>query len=92
MPFDQICGGSVIQQAPACAKSLDELAYQNEAVRRALVAILETSAWGAVIAAHLPIMIAVMMHHSPAMQERMTIGFGDIVENVMRREQEKEQE
>lgn len=86
MPFDPICGTAVIQQAEPCAKSLDELAYQNDSVRHSLEFILATSAWGAVIAAHVPILLAIVMHHSPTLQARMTTGFGDVVENMMRQQ------
>lgn len=65
VPFDEVCGTAVLQSAEQCAKSLDELAYQNEAVRRALTALTQTSAMGAVLIAHLPIILAVAGHHMP---------------------------
>ncbi len=69
--FDPICGQAVIQAAPECAKALNDLAKQNDAVRRVLVQFLETSAWGLVMVAHAPILIAVAMHHVPALQNVM---------------------
>lgn len=63
LPFDQPCGMVIINSAEDCARSLDTLARDNPKVRRILMAMLETSAWGAVIAAHLPIITAVAMHH-----------------------------
>jgi hypothetical protein len=84
LPFDPVCGQTFIQQAPACAKSLDELAYQNEAVRKALEYFVATSVWGAVIAAHLPILLAVAMHHSSKIQDRMAAGLGDAVEQMIK--------
>lgn len=72
MAFDQQCATVVIKSAEQCATSMDELAYQNESVRRALTAITQTSAWGAVIFAHMPIIMAVAMHHGPgAMTDKM---------------------
>lgn len=65
MPFDAQCADVVMKSAEQCAQSMDELAYQNESVRRALTAITQTSAWGAVIFAHMPIIMAVVMHHGP---------------------------
>ena len=65
MPFDAHCSNVVIKSAGQCAEAMDELAYQNESVRRALAAITQTSAWGAVIFAHMPIILAVVMHHGP---------------------------
>lgn len=65
MPFDPQCANAVIVSAEKCAESMDELAYQNESVRRALTALTQTSAWGAVIFAHLPIIMSIAMHHGP---------------------------
>lgn len=65
MAFDPTCAEVVIKSANQCAEAMDELAYQNEAVRRALVALTTTSAVGAVLFAHAPIIMAVAMHHGP---------------------------
>lgn len=70
LPFDQ-CGLVVIQSAPKCAEALEQLARESPAVRRALLALVETSVWGAVMAAHAPIMLAVAMHHVPAVRNAM---------------------
>lgn len=71
MPFDAVCANAVMKSAENCAKSVDELAYQNEAVRRAVYALTQTSAVGAVLVAHLPILMAVAMHHVPQVQNMM---------------------
>lgn len=68
LPFDQKCGTVIMQSAETCAQSLDTLAKTNPAIRRALSTLLETGAWGAVIAAHAPIIIAVSTHHVPIVQ------------------------
>lgn len=68
MVVDPVCAQAVITAAPECAKSMEKLAKENEAVRRVLLKMLETSAWGSVIAAHLPILMAVAAHHVPALQ------------------------
>lgn len=60
---DQHCGTAIMEAASGCAEALDELAYRNESVRRALDALVKTSTFGAVIAAHLPIVLAVAGHH-----------------------------
>jgi hypothetical protein len=67
-PIDPTCGGAIIRQAPECAKALEALAKQNPEVRRVLVALVSTSAYGAVITAHIPIVLAVATHHLPAMR------------------------
>lgn len=63
--FDPACGIAVLDNAEKCAESLDALAQRNEAVRRALFAMLETSAWGGVMAAHMPILVMLAVHHGP---------------------------
>lgn len=72
MPFDPQCANVIAMSATRCAESMDELAYQNESVRRALTALTQTSALGAVIFAHAPIIMAVAVHHGPGgMQSAM---------------------
>jgi hypothetical protein len=60
---DQHCGQVILDNAEQCAEALDELAYQNESVRRVLDALVTTSAFGAVVMAHAPIIIAMAGHH-----------------------------
>lgn len=71
MAFDQPCGTAIVNSAERCAISLDNLAYENDAVRRILYRILETSAWGGVFAAHSPIIMAIAVHHVPAVRTVM---------------------
>ena len=65
VPFDPACGTALIENAENCAKSLDMLAQQNDAVRRAIVAMTQTSAWGGVMIAHAPILLMILLHHGP---------------------------
>lgn len=84
--FDPTCAQAILVAAPKAAQSLDDLAYQNPAVRRVLASLTTTSAVGAVIAAHAPIIMAVWMHHSPGAQqmaEAMGQSFADNVEKDM---------
>lgn len=69
MPFDSVCATAVLESAKTCAEALDDLAYQNDAVRRAIFALTQTSATTAVIVAHMPILLAVAMHHVPTAQK-----------------------
>lgn len=71
MPFDAVCGSAFILNAEQCAKSMDDLAYENEAVNRALRAFIKTSVWGTVFVAHAPILLAIGMHHVPPVQTAM---------------------
>lgn len=84
--FDPTCAQAILQAGPKAAQSLDDLAYQNPAVRRALASLTTTSAIGMVIAAHAPILMAVYMHHSPGAQAvaaAMGREFADDVEKDM---------
>jgi hypothetical protein len=67
MPFDPHCAMTIAQSGEDCAKAWDELAKNNLAVRRALQSLLATGAWSGVIAAHAPILVAVLAHHAPGM-------------------------
>lgn len=67
-PWDVDLGAALDQVAPEAADAWNELAKRNQAVRRFIVAITETTAWGAVVAAHSPIiglMFARMMGDKP---------------------------
>lgn len=60
---DEHCGQVILDNAEKCAEALDELAYQNESVRRVLDALVATSAFGQVVMAHAPIIMAMASHH-----------------------------
>lgn len=84
--FDPTCARAILEAGPKAAQSLDDLAYQNPAVRRALASLTTTSAIGMVIAAHAPILMAVYMHHSPGAQALASVmgkEFADDVEKEM---------
>lgn len=63
-PFDELTGDTIIEQAPACAETVYELAQTNDAFRAALQALMQTSLTGALIFAHLPILFAIVGKHS----------------------------
>lgn len=93
MAFDPMCGTAVITSAEQCAVSLDKLAKQNHAVRRVLVAVTQTSALSAVVAAHMPILMAVVLHHVPGAQNLLGTLGARLMEGMMRQAQaEQEQE
>lgn len=72
LPMDAVCGEALVNAAPRCADSLVLLAKQNAAVRRALLALTQTSAWGGVVLAHAPLVLAVLAHHGPEdMRQRL---------------------
>lgn len=79
MPLDPQCAMAIMEAAPKAAESLDALAKNNDAVKRVLIMLTQTSAWGAVISAHLPIIIAVSVHHVPAIKNS---AFGSLMAGV----------
>jgi len=56
-------GQAIIASAGACAEALDELAKQDPRVRAALDKMLTGGAWSKVLAAHLPIALALVTNH-----------------------------
>jgi hypothetical protein len=82
MPFDPVCANGLMLAAPGCAESWDNLATKNEAVRRMLFAITQTSALGLIITAHMPLIAAILMHHVPAMQNMMGTMGAEMAENI----------
>jgi hypothetical protein len=60
---DHQCGMIIAETAPKVAEKWDELAQKNPAVRRALRNMLQVSAVGALIGAHVPIVIAISAAH-----------------------------
>lgn len=63
MPFDPTCGSAIMQASEECGKSVEKLCKQNPTVRRYVLKFLETSVIGELIIAHMPILLAVAMHH-----------------------------
>lgn len=61
-PFDEFTGDTIIEQADKCADSVYKLAQSNDGVRRFVLAMTTTTVTGAVIMAHLPILLAVARH------------------------------
>lgn len=66
-PFDNTCGTTVLENADRMAESLEQLAAENESVRKVLEKVAESSAWGTVVAAHAPVLTSVFMHHGSGM-------------------------
>lgn len=63
MPFDQTCATVIANSAEPASEALINLAKENPAVRKFLGTLTQTSAWGAVIAANMPIASVVATHH-----------------------------
>lgn len=66
---DQQIGTTIIIQASACAESLDDLAAKNPRVKKALEKMLQTSVYAGVIAAHIPIVVAIATKYVPELRE-----------------------
>lgn len=90
MRGDGTCGTAVIENAAKCATALDELAYKNEAIRRALWTLTRTSDYGMVLAAHAPILLAIGMHHvAPIRKATENIGANMVQDLVASMRQEE---
>ncbi len=76
-PFDPVCGAAIINQSEECAKALENLAQSDPRVRAILMSLVETSAWGYVIAAHTPILLAIAVHHVPRVRESFEVMSGN---------------
>lgn len=70
-PFDPTCAQALMQSAESCAKAWDNAARTNTAIRRMLESLTTGTAYSQLIAAHLPIVIAVLSHHKPEMVPEM---------------------
>lgn len=68
-PFDNVLGALIADNAENCAVAWDELAKKNPAIKRTLEKLLETSAYGTLIAAHMPIAVAVATKYVPNLRE-----------------------
>jgi len=90
MPFDPSCAKVIIDNAETCAKTLNDMANVNPALRRILISLLSSSAIGAVIMAHVPIVMTIAMHHIPALkakQEKMVADMAEMFANMPKGEQ-----
>lgn len=63
---DPTCAQALIGNAEQMAASMEKLAETNSFVRSLADRLATTSAIGEVVAAHLPLVMTVYMHHSPA--------------------------
>lgn len=62
-PFDSQCGSTILENSEEMANSLEQLAKENDAVKRVLEKMVATGAWTAVIGAHLPVVMSIANHH-----------------------------
>lgn len=64
---DQPCGLALAQNADTLGASWVELAKTSPSFRRFLARAQQASGWGTVVAAHIPLAMAVIGHHMPEM-------------------------
>jgi hypothetical protein len=83
MPIDPVCANGLMQCAEDAAKMWDELAQKNDVTRRMLYSITKTTLLGQLIAAHSPLIGAIMMHHVPAVQNILGGIFAQQVEEEL---------
>lgn len=70
--FDPQCAQVLIQNAETMANSMEKWAKDSPAVRGVLEKVITTSAIGEVVAAHAPIVMAIAMHHVPAVRNKFS--------------------
>ena len=63
MPFNAGAAIALTSGADECVDAWEELAKQNDSVRRALLAMLEGGAWSRVFMAHVPILLSFLPGH-----------------------------
>lgn len=63
---DPYCGPVLVEHAPIMAKSYVDWGRQNPRVAKALLAMSHGSGLIGVIAAHMPLALAILAHHGPA--------------------------
>jgi hypothetical protein len=73
---DHHCGSAILTSADETALAMDKLARENRNVAKIVDFMLRTGAFGEVLAAHMPILIAVLSHHAP--------GFKDLIASALR--------
>src|SRR5882672_1285188 len=81
--FKPQVGIVIVENARATAEAWNDLAHENEAVRRHLKGFLTFNATGAVVIAHVPIAMAILSE-VPFFQKKMGEAFADGVEEDMR--------
>lgn len=64
MPFAPTAAGAIAENGESCAEAWDEWAKTSPAVRRLLYPLLNVSGGAKVLAAHLPILLAVVMERA----------------------------
>lgn len=69
-PFDPQMATVIGDQAASCAEALDDLATKNPKFKETLESMLATSAWSAVIMAHLPILVTAGTKYVPELKRR----------------------
>lgn len=85
--FDPICAKTLAVNAEKMAQSLEDAAEEIPFIRTMAARISTTSAVGGIIAAHLPLIATVVMHHTPQGQRKMA----QMAEQAQRAQQEQEQ-
>lgn len=62
---DHECGKVIVANASKIAEQWDKVAESNAAVRKALRSLTKATMLGALVAVHMPIVMAIASHHGP---------------------------
>lgn len=63
--FDITCGTVIVEASHEMAVALNAYAEVNPKVKRALLSLLEKTAFGTVMVAHMPFVMIIAVHHTP---------------------------
>jgi hypothetical protein len=66
MLVDPVCATALAQSAESCGMAWEQAAKESPAIRRVLTRLVATSVAGQLVAAHVPIILAVAQHHGGA--------------------------
>lgn len=79
---DKYCGMAIVENSSKIAEEWDKLAQTNSAVRKALRSLTKATAVGTLVAAHVPIIMAVSAHHGPGFGPRPETEDTDMTEDM----------
>lgn len=82
MPFQPEIAMRVAESAEKCADAWIEFSKTNPAVKRFLIGLITASAGGALLMAHMPIMIAIAIQVVPGMKEKQENAMSDFVSRM----------
>jgi hypothetical protein len=79
MIVDPTCAQAVVASAESCGLAWEQAAKESPAIRRVLTRLVTASVSGQIVAAHLPIVLAVAQHHVSPSFARQAVDDGPVI-------------